>query len=99
MTITKFEETQPDSLKPGWTRLSLSQAENFSIGYFHGLEDHPSASHHHDYEQLTILLEGCLRVTRGDGTESLLSKGDCASVLWRGRYEHCPGHRQCALHA
>jgi quercetin dioxygenase-like cupin family protein len=78
MTITKFKEIRQDSLKPGWTRLSLSQAENFSVGYFSGLEVHPSASHQHDYEQLTIVLQGHLKVTGGDGTECRLSQGDCA---------------------
>jgi quercetin dioxygenase-like cupin family protein len=76
MKVVNFEEPNPCEPKPGWTRLGLARAKNFSIGYFYRSADHTSPQHHHSAEQVSVVIHGRMKVTSADGSECILGPGD-----------------------
>jgi quercetin dioxygenase-like cupin family protein len=78
MKVISFRESDPHEPKPGWTRLSLARTKNFSIGYFYRSAGQASPQHHHSEEQVSVVLQGHMKVTGEDGAECVLSAGDSA---------------------
>jgi len=76
MKVVSFKEPDLQESKPGWTRLGLARAKNFSIGYFYRSADHASPQHHHPSEQVSVVILGRMKVTGSDGTECILGPGD-----------------------
>jgi quercetin dioxygenase-like cupin family protein len=76
MKVVSFKEPDPREPKPGWTRLGLARAKNFSIGYFYRSAGHASQKHHHRSEQVSVVIHGRMKVTGADGTECILGPGD-----------------------
>jgi quercetin dioxygenase-like cupin family protein len=78
MNVVTVKEAETSTLKPAWTRLSLARAENFSVGYFYRSAGHTTPPHHHPSEQVSIVIEGQMKVVGSDGAESILGPGDSA---------------------
>jgi quercetin dioxygenase-like cupin family protein len=78
MIMVEFKEKDTSPPRPGWTRLCLAQAKNFSTGYFYRSEGHTTPPHHHTAEQMSIVIEGQMKVVSADGAERLLGPGDSA---------------------
>ena len=87
MDIVRFKENETSLLKPGWTRLSLARAKHFSIGYFYRSAGHAVPAHQHLAEQVSIVIEGQMKVVGGDGAEHLLSPGDSAYFAPNERHQ------------
>jgi quercetin dioxygenase-like cupin family protein len=78
MNINTLTEAVISLPKPAWTRLSLARAKNFSIGYFYRSAGHSTPAHHHTSEQVSIVIEGHMKVIGADGIEYILGPGDSA---------------------
>ena len=75
MKVITFK-ANPGEPKPGWTRLSLALAKNFSVGYFYRSEGRKCGPHHHPAEQVSVIIQGQMKVVGNDGAESILGVGD-----------------------
>ncbi|RPH94704.1 cupin domain-containing protein [candidate division KSB1 bacterium] len=76
MKIMSFQDVNTEEPKPGWTRLSLAHAKNFSIAYFYRSAGHTWPQHQHPSEKVTIIIQGKMKVVCSDGTEHALGQGD-----------------------
>jgi quercetin dioxygenase-like cupin family protein len=90
MRVVKFNLADACEPKPGWTRLGLARAEHFSIGYFYRSAGRTWPSHRHRSEQVSIVIQGHLKVVGSDGAECIIGPGE--SVYFapneRHRIEH-----------
>jgi quercetin dioxygenase-like cupin family protein len=76
MIVTSFQETDSEEPKPGWTKLGLAHAKNFSIAYFYRSAGHTWPQHRHPSEKVTIVISGQMKVVSSDGIECILKPGD-----------------------
>jgi len=78
MKTIKFSDPEAPVSSPGWTRLAVAQAEHFSTGYFYRTAGRKSPPHRHHAEQVSIVIQGHLKVAGSDGKELILGPGDSA---------------------
>jgi quercetin dioxygenase-like cupin family protein len=78
MKVITFKEPDPAEVKPGWTRLGLARAKNFSVGYFYRSKGRTAPQHHHSEEQVSVIIQGQMKAVGGDGNECVLGPGDSA---------------------
>lgn len=78
MKTMDFRDTVALESSPGWTRLALAQAEHFSTGYSYRTAGLKSPAHHHHAEQVSIVIQGHMKVTGKDGKARILGPGDSA---------------------
>jgi len=78
MKTIKFSDAGAIESSPGWTRLSVAHAEHFSTGYFYRTAGVKSPAHHHHDEQVSIVIQGHLKVAGSDGKRRILGPGDSA---------------------
>jgi quercetin dioxygenase-like cupin family protein len=75
VTLAAGDTYQPE---PAWKRVSLAGSENMSLEYFEKPAGHSSPLHTHPQEQVSIILEGHMKVINSDGEEAILGPGDSA---------------------
>ena len=73
--VATGETYQPE---PGWKRVSLAGSSQISVEYFEKPAGHSSPLHQHPQEQVSIVIQGRLKVVNGDGVEAILETGDSA---------------------
>ena len=73
--VSEGETYQPE---PGWKRVSLAGSSEISVEYFEKPAGHSSPLHQHPQEQVSIVIQGRLKVVTGNGDEAILGPGDSA---------------------
>lgn len=88
MKAIRFAAAPTYEPQPAWKRVSLCAEESVSIEWFRKPSHHASPMHDHPADQVTIVLEGRMRVWTEDGEEAILEPGDAAFI---------PGHQRHAI--
>jgi len=78
MKSIRFDDAETYDPEPDWKRVSLCAEENVSVEWFRKPPRHASPMHDHPQEQVTIVIEGRMRVWNEKGEEALLGPGDAA---------------------
>jgi quercetin dioxygenase-like cupin family protein len=78
MKVVKVNQGETYAPEPGWKRVSLAGSEGMSVEYFEKPAGHSSPLHTHPNEQVSIILQGQMKVVNGMGEEALLGVGDSA---------------------
>lgn len=88
MKHIKFHTADTYEPQPHWKRVSLFAEPSVSIEWFEKPDAHASPMHDHPSDQVTIVLQGRMRVWTEDGQEAVLEAGDAAYI---------PGHQRHAI--
>jgi quercetin dioxygenase-like cupin family protein len=80
MKAIVFERAETYEPEPDWKRVSLCAEDGVSVEWFRKPPRHASPMHDHPQAQVTIVLEGRMRVWTEEGQEAVLGPGDAAWV-------------------
>ena len=80
MKSIKFGSAPTYEPQPEWKRVSLCEEDPVSIEWFRKPSHHASPMHDHPSHQVTVVIEGRMRVWTEDGQEAILEPGDAAFV-------------------
>ncbi len=78
MKVVLLRDGETYQPEPAWKRVALAGSGNMSLEYFEKPGGHSSPLHTHPSEQVSIILQGQMKVVNGDGEEALLGPGDSA---------------------
>jgi quercetin dioxygenase-like cupin family protein len=78
MKVVRVAEGETYQPEPAWKRVALAGSGNVSLEYFEKPAGHSSPLHTHPSEQVSIILQGKMKVVNGAGEEAILGPGDTA---------------------
>jgi quercetin dioxygenase-like cupin family protein len=78
MKVIHLNEAEKYEPEKGWMRASICHEASVSLEYFVKPAKHASPLHAHPQEQVSIVLQGKMKVKNGEGKESFLEPGDAA---------------------
>ena len=78
MNVIRVSEGETYQPEPGWKRVSLAGSSEISVEYFEKPAGHSSPLHQHPQEQVSIVIQGRLKVVTGNAEEAILGPGDSA---------------------
>lgn len=71
MEPVEFDDAETYEPEEGWRRVALAGSDQFSFEWFEKPVGHASPMHHHENEQVCIVLEGELTVYTEENTVTL----------------------------
>jgi len=87
MKVIHHEAAERYEPEPDWRRASLCDEPSISIEHFVKPPRHASPMHEHPQEQVTLILEGRMKVISEDGGEAVLDVGDTAYFAGNERHQ------------
>ena len=78
MKVIRLKTAEKYEPEENWKRSSLCDEPSISIEHFVKPPGHASPMHQHPQEQVTLILQGRMKVVSADGSEAVLDVGDTA---------------------